>query len=451
MRRALHVYPRPSGIYEFRRQIPEELRPAFSSRRWHIRSLGTKDLKEANKLAAAVEIEVDEQETVARNGEWPPRCDQEIELLAHDWWLIARQGLPLADPLDHGRAGGFYNEAELVEHLRRYLADNEIKIPVGTATFARIKEAAQLEHNAAIGGYAVNILRLDAATRKAEADLRNGKALAPAPTSLDERVPPVRPSRATGNGLDGLMPDAAKPLSKIEETFLTQAKGRLAAKSLNAYRKTFARFREWVGDLPVYRVTTLDVTKFYKRLTETASDKNDGKLDRGTVYRSCSNLRQFYRWAVSQHLIEEDPTRKLIVEAGGDDDGWEPYSDTDLAAIFAPTPFLPLSAHQRWFPLVGLHSGMRLSEIAQLETSDIITLNGRPHFSVSWVSKFGNEWSPRKRWTRDSPVPRVSSSATGWHLSRPWFGSAFWTDGLISRACPISRFPRSISLASISR
>src|SRR5258708_17414046 len=155
--------------------------------------------------------------------------------------------------------------------------------------------------------------------------------------------------------------------------------------------RPFARFREWVGDLPVYGVTTLDVTKFYKRLTETASDKNDGKLDRGTVYRSCSNLRQFYRWAVSQHLIEEDPTRKLIVEAGGDDDGWEPYSDTDLAAIFAPTPFLPLSAHQRWFPLVGLHSGMRLSEIAQLETSDIITLNGRPHFSVSRVSKFGND------------------------------------------------------------
>lgn len=133
MRRALHVYPRPSGIYEFRRQIPEELRSAFGGRQWHIRSLGTKDLKEANKLAAAVEIEIDEQETLARNGEWPPRCDQAIELLVHDWWLVARQELPVADPLDHGRAGGFYNEVELVEHLSRYLADNGINIPVGTA------------------------------------------------------------------------------------------------------------------------------------------------------------------------------------------------------------------------------------------------------------------------------------------------------------------------------
>src|SRR5260370_34224456 len=184
MRRALHVYPRPSGIYEFQRQIPEELRPAFGSRRWHIRSLGTKDLKEANTLAAAVEIEFDEQEALARTSEWPPRCDQEIELLVHDWWLIARQELPVADPLDHGRAGGFYYEAELVEHLNRYLADNDINIPVGTATFAPIKEAAQ--NNAGIGGHAVNMLRIEAATRQADTDRRNGKALAPAPTSRDE-------------------------------------------------------------------------------------------------------------------------------------------------------------------------------------------------------------------------------------------------------------------------
>src|SRR5258708_39158435 len=130
MRRTLHVYPRPSGIYEFQRQIPEELRPAFGSRRWHIRSLGTKDLKEANKLAAAVEIEFDEQEALARNSEWPPRCDQEIELLVHDWWLIARQELPVADPLAPGRAAGFYSPSALADHLTPYLPHTDTNTPV---------------------------------------------------------------------------------------------------------------------------------------------------------------------------------------------------------------------------------------------------------------------------------------------------------------------------------
>jgi len=55
-----------------------------------------------------------------------------------------------------------------------------------------------------------------------------------------------------------------------------------------------------------------------------------------------------------------------------------------------PGPVL-VRDHWYWFPLVALHSGMRLSEISQLEFDDIGDLNGRKHFSVNRQSHHGDK------------------------------------------------------------
>ncbi len=83
----------------------------------------------------------------------------------------------------------------------------------------------------------------------------------------------------------------------------------------------------------------------------------------------------------------------------------DPYSLADLTCIFTaplyascksvnrimePGPVL-VRDHWYWFPLVALHSGMRLSEISQLEFDDIGDLNGRKHFSVNRQSHHGDK------------------------------------------------------------
>jgi integrase len=49
-----HVYTRETGVREFRRLIPERLRPAFGGKRWFIESLHTKDASVAKARAAEV-------------------------------------------------------------------------------------------------------------------------------------------------------------------------------------------------------------------------------------------------------------------------------------------------------------------------------------------------------------------------------------------------------------
>jgi integrase len=157
-------------------------------------------------------------------------------------------------------------------------------------------------------------------------------------------------------------------------------------------------------------------------LIETPTNKSEGFLKHDTIYRSISNVRAFYKWAVARHLAHDNPARKVIVEKNNDeddDDKRDPYSVADLTRIFSAPLYTGCKSvnrimesgavlvrdHRFWFPLVALHSGMRLSEIAQLEFSDIVVLNGRKHFSVNRQSHHGNKKTTKtKSSIRQIPV-----------------------------------------------
>jgi integrase len=147
-----------------------------------------------------------------------------------------------------------------------------------------------------------------------------------------------------------------------------------------------------MGDIPIHTLTTRHAEQFYQRLKATPSDKREGRvLDFDTISRTVSNLRQFSQWAVARHLIEEDFCRKLVVERPNDEgngEDREPYSPADLKVIVAGLVNEP--EFKKWFALVGLHTGMRLNEIEQLEFTDLDDHNGRKHFHVHRESEYGN-------------------------------------------------------------
>jgi integrase len=214
------------------------------------------------------------------------------------------------------------------------------------------------------------------------------------PTEATSHAPSSNVPPPPSADLVGLVPDAAKPATAHIDGFM-MSKRNLAESSKKGYRKSFARVVVYCGDKPIYSYTTLDMELFYQKLKAERSDKkNDGgTLHHWTIYRTISNVRQFFKWAKRRHLIHDDPSRDLIVDDDdddGDDAGYDPYTTDELKMIFGEA-FANLPAFKQWFALVGAFSGMRRGEIEQHEVTDFNDLNGRPHFVVTKESKFGHK------------------------------------------------------------
>jgi hypothetical protein len=233
------------GNLRFRRKVPKHLIPVIGSD-VIVAQLGTADPKEADRLVLPHIKRADEIFAAAEAGEWPPRSDQEIELLAHEWWSATSQRL--VDPLTNNRSG-LYDEAELVASLTDYLKSNHIGLASTGPTFARLKSEAANEHHAAAGGYTKSLLRLDQNTKRAEYELRRGKE--PVPVATAAAVSPRLRTQAASD----LMPDSDKPISFHRDAFLA-TKGGKGRGTVASYKKSLERLIEWIGDLPVHPLTT---------------------------------------------------------------------------------------------------------------------------------------------------------------------------------------------------
>ena len=64
----VHKHPK-TGVYYFRRAIPEDIRHAFGSKRETKNSLGTKDYAKAKRLAMEEAVQLEDQFKQARNAE----------------------------------------------------------------------------------------------------------------------------------------------------------------------------------------------------------------------------------------------------------------------------------------------------------------------------------------------------------------------------------------------
>lgn len=82
------------------------------------------------------------------------------------------------------------------------------------------------------------------------------------------------------------------------------------------------------------------------------------------------------------------------------EDTGSPFTDAELKAIFDPVAFPKWASKypHRWFgPILGLYSGARVNEIAQLRLEDIDTIDGVPGF---FVRKIGKKQSIKNKHSR---------------------------------------------------
>jgi integrase len=114
------------------------------------------------------------------------------------------------------------------------------------------------------------------------------------------------------------------------------------------------------------------------------------RLNRGTVNKAIRAVSAVLAVAEADEFIPSNPARNSTMRIT-DERTYAPYTDEELKKILAMPIYanqsdLPLRAGQwaaRFIPLIGLFSGARLEEIAQLRCSDVVLDEGVPYLNIT--------------------------------------------------------------------
>lgn len=119
----------------------------------------------------------------------------------------------------------------------------------------------------------------------------------------------------------------------------------------------------------------------------------DRPISASTVNKILGAVHAFMKWAVQNNYAEKNFAEGLTVSTKNvrEDKKREIYTLEDLQRLFRspvytekqPSRLTKQHPERYWLPLVGLYSGMRLGEGAQLYASDIVEVDGVPCFDIN--------------------------------------------------------------------
>lgn len=100
-----------------------------------------------------------------------------------------------------------------------------------------------------------------------------------------------------------------------------------------------------------------------------------------TMNKHRRRLSVFFNGLVDADLIAKSPLKDLgpEIDTSIELDTGRPFTDFELGQIFDPVRFLPwakFSPHRFWGPMLGLCTGARVNEVAQLYLDDVHEVNG---------------------------------------------------------------------------
>lgn len=100
-----------------------------------------------------------------------------------------------------------------------------------------------------------------------------------------------------------------------------------------------------------------------------------------TLNKHTQRLNVFFNGLVALDLMSKNPLKaiKPEIDTSTDLETGRAFTQDELNAIFAPANFLPWASkypHRYWGPIVGLYTGARVNEVAQLFVDDVREVNG---------------------------------------------------------------------------
>lgn len=335
MKTSAHLKLSSHGIFYFRRVVPKHLVSTFSGRTEIKRSLQTRDPKKAKLLAMLL---------VLRTSLAFQRAEQAMGYKPKNF-------NPL-DPDTFPTVNDKLNQWEL--------EINGIKLKADPNNLADQQQALSL---------LTHLSQLGAIPRHIEA----------APDTGTPRTPQ--------------QPIAGEDVFLLVERFASNNQNRLAKKTLYEYRKLQERFCRWISaakgwkQVPITSISKLDLADYveYLRGERGLSDitiDNKHLAAISGVFRFAQKTGRYPEGSLPTEnlrtLTKQDRNKLSFKKA------YQPFTGEDLAKIFGPSLLLTANKpHQYWIPLLGLFTGARLNELAQLDWSDVKVIDGVPSISIN--------------------------------------------------------------------
>lgn len=360
-----------SGMWRVRRAIPEAAKFAFDGKREYLKSLGTKDHREAQSLAYPILAEVQRRIDKAIAGVLY-ETDEETCSAAHAFieWDGENGG---AGFFPHDPSPYIFDDREhFLNRLKEYCV--ECGIPTDGNALGEMEDII-------------------------ESEVDHLYEISASPKRTDKTPAPHAPASS------GVHDDITEQitLSQLCER-LIEHKPNYIGKTERDARRAYAEMIELHGDLLLtdvkrshvreYRDVLLRMpvkgrTKEVKEmaLREVIKTKWDHTVSRDTVMKQLGYISQGFILAVSEDWAHKNPRDGLIIPVTPTSNsvGRREFRPQELEKAFASPLFnkcdgnrkeaktgsVEIRDYRYWLPLVALYSGARLGELCQLEKSNL--------------------------------------------------------------------------------
>jgi hypothetical protein len=436
MRAIMGIVKNRHGVYEARKKVPKRLEQATATvlgvpkqrQSWLKKSLGTKDLREANVRAKPVLMEFDRvlSRAEALIADRPVRAnltETEIErmaelhyatLLAGDdeerregtgsepgFQSVARQltdaGIEFETPFHIGSVPEFgLSDREIYkrgEDLDFTLAMAETALARGDISFV-LEDIEVL-----LSDFQINLDRKSIAFRQLGSAVLKAHVKALHAIKRRNAGEPIDTPKAPAIGVTANVSGET-----LRAAFEGWRKGKIRPKgTLHEYERAITLFIELHGDLPIAQIRRSHARQFREALQEVPRRRtgkllkaplpelaewgrehpNEPKISTSTVNKQLGAVQTIGLWARDNGIVPDDvpwsdPFSRMRLEE--DDPDREPFTMAELQLLFAAPVFTngerPVGGRGEaafWLPLIGLFSGARQSELAGLSVAGVRT------------------------------------------------------------------------------
>jgi integrase len=229
-------------------------------------------------------------------------------------------------------------------------------------------------------------------------------AMASAIRAVLDGAPAARPIEVTSTQA---VVDVSNPLSSYIEPYLRNAftASRPDEKTLDSYRAAITLFIDIVGDKSLHELGVTDQNRFEDLIAKVPANRTKiakaralsldemtsldvPKLSPQSTKNVAMRANRFLTWAFRRQGGK--PPFELMgnvrITARSKTVQRRAFTNDELRTLFSPATYFQgyqQSPYMFWVPLIGLHSGMRINEIAQLALVDIVSHDGIECFHVT--------------------------------------------------------------------
>ncbi|KQT48174.1 hypothetical protein ASG47_07325 [Devosia sp. Leaf420] len=405
------VHPR-TGIYQFRKVVPERLRALIGKREVKI-SLGTKDPATARRLHAEVAARVDadwaERELAAAMGQTPPKTlsVQEIEALAGRLYHshMSRYG---DDPVDRDYWLGKLGQAQAV----LMPASEPSRRPFGASfAFTPPSMAARL-----VGGRVSEMLdllelRIDQQSLS-RLHMAATRALAQAYRELAKRAsgdlspdPDAGRFPALANMEKGRAALTPVPWREVHQAYLADVKP--AASSIKRQTGVLVAFFSFLGHDDMRLVSEADAERWIEHRLTLVSPRTVRDAD-------MAHPKTLFIWAKRKKRVGHQPFENAKVTVPDEAILRDREFDQDEAERILAATRLPRTknltdeglAARRWIPWILCYTGARVNEVSQARAEDVQerkSRNGEKVWCIRLTPEAGTIKNGKARWVALHP------------------------------------------------